>query len=442
MGNNIAHRSKEGESSPPTFKTGSFIGYDTFRYLKDSKSWDEARKKKNFIQSVERYLFDNLFLDTIVDKEKISAGTSSYGGHVDFDMSEEQRKQAQSNRNTWRLNAEAGNVDDSSQLKIVSRLLEEITLHYPVDLAFDKVLQNRLVAAVALDTFLVKERELALVTYRNRKIGEPATPTHTNEICLKAMSSILTSLDYKNEKMLSKPMKCLSSVLRHYEPLSLFAQWSPPKAHPEVKSIVKALNCKASPTDSSFPAENVVLGNDVDTNRHDGGEESGKDNKFWRSTKDASSATFDIELDREIHLASVVIVWADITSFENESVLAPREWSLHARLDDKDNEKLLGHFVTSNGSVTSTMTRSETIRQRLAAGGERVRFLRIRMKGFSTYNMGSDRCFGIRSISWYESKNCFSSPNIFLLFLLSLAAHFFSFLFFFIGTSQNLTLMS
>jgi hypothetical protein len=318
-----------------------------------------------------------------------------------------------------RLNLQANNLDgSSSQLKIVARLLDELTICYPMDLGFDKTLQRRLFAAVALDTFLAKERELALVTYHRRERGEPATQTHTNEICLNAMSSILSSLDYTSEKMLRKPMKCLSSILRHYEPLSLFEEWSPPKACPEIKSRIKVSSWKASPSDTNFPADNVILGvssssDDSDEYKHDDNDddegeddddESVKkdDKKYWRSTKDASNATFDIELSEEIELASLVIEWASSTSFDNQSVLAPREWSLHVRLEDKDKEREVGRFSSSvTGATTSTMTRADTVTQRLAAGGAKVRFLRIRMKGFSTYNMGSDRCFGIRSIYWY-----------------------------------------
>ena len=125
--------------------------------------------------------------------------------------------------------------------------------------------------AVALDTFLAKERELALVTYRKRNRGAPATPTHTNEICLNAMTSILSSLDYTNDKILRKPMRCLSRILSNYEPLSLFEQWSPPKACPEIKSRIKAVSWKASPSDTNFPADNVRLG--VSSSGDDDGEE-------------------------------------------------------------------------------------------------------------------------------------------------------------------------
>ena len=54
-----------------------------------------------------------------------------------------------------------------------------------------------------------------------------------------------------------------------------------------------------------------------------GGEHKTKDDKkFWRSTR-ANNATFDIELDEEIELASIVVSGRNSDS-DNHSVLAPR----------------------------------------------------------------------------------------------------------------------
>ena len=408
---NIAGGSKE---NTPTFKSGSFEGRETFPYLDDeAKSFEEATKKKTFISRVERHMFDDHFVRMLLSSD---SKDFKYGGELDFHLTKEEREQAEAAGKNLRLNLEANNLGSCSQLKIVARLLEELRVCYPTDLSFDDTLKRRLVVAVALDTFLAKERELALVTYRKRNRGAPATPTHTNEICLNAMTSILSSLDYTNDKILRKPMRCLSRILSNYEPLSLFEQWSPPKACPEIKSRIKAVSWKASPSDTNFPADNVRLG--VSSSGDDDGEEKEEeemeeeeendktkdDKKFWRSTKDANNATFDIELDEEIELASIVVEWARNSSFDNHSVLAPREWSLHARLEEKGKEKEIGRFSPSSSpSARSTMTRAETTIQRIAAGGEKVRFLRIRMKGFSVYNMGSERCFGIRSIYWYVS---------------------------------------
>ena len=403
---NIAGGSKE---NTPTFKSGSFEGRETFPYLDDeAKSFEEAAKKRTFISRVERHMFDDHFVRMLVSSD---SKDFKYGGELDFHLTKEEREQANAAGKNLRLNLEANNLGSCSQLKIVARLLEELRVCYPADLSFDNTLKRRLVVAVALDTFLAKERELALVTYRKRNRAAPATPTHTNEICLNAMTSILSSLDYTNDKILRKPMRCLSRILSNYEPLSLFEQWSPPKACPEIKSRIKAVSWKASPSDSNFPADNVRVGvsssgDDEEEKEEDDDDDKTKDDKkFWRSTKDANNATFDIELDEEIELASIVVEWARNSSFDNHSVLAPREWSLHARLEEKGQEKEIGRFSPSSSpSARPTMTRAETTIQRIAAGGEKVRFLRIRMKGFSVFNMGSERCFGIRSIYWYVSS--------------------------------------
>jgi hypothetical protein len=90
MGNIAGAVSKD--ISPPTFKKGSFEDQETFRYLGDAKSFDDAMKKSWFISKVDRLLFDDRFLRILLSSE--SKGT--YGGKLDFDMAEDEREQARS----------------------------------------------------------------------------------------------------------------------------------------------------------------------------------------------------------------------------------------------------------------------------------------------------------------------------------------------------------
>ena len=137
-------------------------------------------------------MFDDHFVKILLSSD---SKDFKYGGELDFHLTKE-REQADGGEE---LTGESGGKQSGILLSIKNRCttFRGTEIYYPTDLSFDDTLKRRLVVAVALDTFLAKERELALVTYRKRNRGAPATPTHTNEICLNAMTSILSSLDYE-----------------------------------------------------------------------------------------------------------------------------------------------------------------------------------------------------------------------------------------------------
>eukprot|EP00939_MAST-03C_sp_MAST-3C-sp1_P004968 g4968.t1 len=400
---------KEGT---PTFKSGDFeTPGNVFRYVR-GENWDEA-KQKQFISRVEKYLMDPYFLDRALENVESMKSIDDVG---DLDTSEEEKSRVTSAMKTWRRNVNVGILDTASKSRTVVRILEDLASVVPSEKSFSSILKRRLAAIVALNGLVKAERATATRKYKKQVTGYPVEIATIDEICLNAMSKIIDSFEYNNEDLLAGPMQCLTSLLAEYEPLSLFKEWSPPRAPPEENAAVSVgpLGIKGSPVDKMFPASNITVASPEDT---DEATVEKTYTTYWKTTKNPSSAKLDILLDDSVDLSAVEITWA--LAKDSLAIWAPLEWSVHCRNVDSENneeekeddddddddeesgegldkERLLGTFTASR-----TISRKDARTQRLSLSeAKNVRSLRVRMKGYQKFNRGGEHFFAVCRIAF------------------------------------------